>query len=88
MTRRKFSLFRLWNTHSFFAFVRNCGVPNPTWSELRNFVNFLNNQLSDCEESAFCDPSLTADTLQGLKTFVVKFMIIMSEVRKVFKRQI
>ncbi|XP_022797655.1 E3 ubiquitin-protein ligase rnf213-alpha-like isoform X3 [Stylophora pistillata] len=59
--------------------IRNCGVPNPSWSELRNFVNFLNYQLRDCEESTFCEPLLTDDTLQGFKTFVVKFMIIMSE---------
>ncbi|PFX15559.1 E3 ubiquitin-protein ligase RNF213 [Stylophora pistillata] len=31
--------------------IRNCGVENPSWSELRYFVNFLNYQLRDCEEN-------------------------------------
>ena len=68
------------NTHSVFAFARNCGVKNPSWSELRYFVNFLNYQLRDCEESTFCNTSLVEDTLEGFRKFVVNFMIIMSKV--------
>ncbi|XP_078382607.1 E3 ubiquitin-protein ligase rnf213-alpha-like isoform X3 [Oculina patagonica] len=59
--------------------IRNCGVRNPSWSELRYFVNFLNHQLRDCENSAYCDNALTKDTLEGFRTFVVAFMIIMSK---------
>lgn len=59
---------------------RNCGVPNPSWSEIRYFVNFLNYQLRDCEQSVYCDPELIGDTLEGFRTFVVDFMIIMSKV--------
>ncbi|XP_022806306.1 E3 ubiquitin-protein ligase RNF213-like [Stylophora pistillata] len=59
--------------------IRNCGVENPSWSELRYFVNFLNYQLRDCEESTFCKTSLVEDTLEGFRTFVVNFMIIMSK---------
>lgn len=64
-------------------FFRNCGVHNPSWSELRCFVNFLNHQLRDCENSDFCNITLTEDTLEGFRTFVVAFMIIMSKVSKI-----
>lgn len=63
-------------------YFRNCGVRNPSWSELRYFVNFLNYQLRDCEESAFCKTSLIADTLEGFRSFVVAFMVIMSKVSR------
>ncbi|XP_026936735.1 E3 ubiquitin-protein ligase RNF213 isoform X2 [Sagmatias obliquidens] len=55
-----------------------CGVINPSWSELRNFAQFLNYQLRDCEASLFCDPSFVGDTLVGFKNFVVTFMILMA----------
>ncbi|XP_010854827.1 PREDICTED: E3 ubiquitin-protein ligase RNF213 [Bison bison bison] len=54
------------------------GVINPSWSELRNFAQFLNYQLQDCEASVFCHPSLVEDTLVGFKNFVVTFMIFMA----------
>ena len=72
----------------FTFFFRNCGVRNPSWSELRYFVNFLNYQLRDCEESVFCNALLTEDTLEGFRTFVVNFMIIMSKVSKVRKETV
>ncbi|XP_062387528.1 E3 ubiquitin-protein ligase rnf213-alpha [Sardina pilchardus] len=56
-----------------------CGIMDPSWAELRNFTWFLNLQLRDCETSVFCDASFTGDTLQGFKTFVVDFMIIMAK---------
>lgn len=59
---------------------RNCGVRDPLWAELRQFVNFLNHQLLDCEQSVFCQPVFTEDTLEGFRIFVVRFMIIMSKV--------
>lgn len=55
-----------------------CGLVNPSWAELRNFVQFLNYQLRDCEHSLFCNLSATGDTLRGFKAFVVAFMILMA----------
>ncbi|XP_039595909.1 E3 ubiquitin-protein ligase rnf213-alpha isoform X2 [Polypterus senegalus] len=55
-----------------------CGIVDPSWAELRNFAWFLNLQLADCENSVFCDFNLVGDTLQGFKTFVVEFMILMA----------
>ncbi|XP_009475166.1 PREDICTED: E3 ubiquitin-protein ligase RNF213-like [Nipponia nippon] len=55
-----------------------CGRRNPSWTELSNFTHFLNFQLSKCEKSVFCSPAVGKD-FQGFKTFVVKFMIIMSK---------
>ncbi|XP_048410924.2 E3 ubiquitin-protein ligase rnf213-alpha-like isoform X2 [Stegostoma tigrinum] len=59
-------------------FLIYCGVMDPSWSELRNFTCFLNLQLEDCETSVFCDFNFIKDTLQGFKTFVVNFMILMA----------
>ncbi|XP_069008985.1 E3 ubiquitin-protein ligase rnf213-alpha-like, partial [Embiotoca jacksoni] len=56
-----------------------CGILDPSWAELRNFVWFLNLQLEDCENSVFCNFRLVGDTLHGFKNFVVKFMILMSK---------
>ncbi|XP_042369460.1 E3 ubiquitin-protein ligase rnf213-alpha-like [Plectropomus leopardus] len=57
----------------------HCGVFDPSWAELRNFVWFLNHQLQDCENSVFCNSEFVGDTLQGFKNFVVEFMILMSK---------
>ena len=55
---------------------------NPSWAEINNFVEFLNIQLCDCEESVYCNEDIPVihDVLQGFKQFVVKFMIKMSRV--------
>ncbi len=58
----------------------HCGVDNPSWSEIRHFVKFLDLQLQSCEQSVFTDPTLVGDVMAGLKGFVVKFMIRMSRV--------
>ena len=60
---------------------RNCGINDPSWAELRYFVNFLNSQLQACEDSSFCNMDLVGDTLEGFRSFVVRFMILMSRVR-------
>lgn len=60
-------------------FLLHCGVTDPSWAELRNFVWFLNLQLKDCESSVFCDVAVTGDVLTGFKTFVVDFMILMAK---------
>ncbi|XP_076009047.1 E3 ubiquitin-protein ligase rnf213-alpha-like isoform X2 [Genypterus blacodes] len=60
-------------------FLFYCGIIDPSWAELRNFVWFLNLQLLDCEKSVFCNFDLVGDTLHGFKNFVVEFMILMSK---------
>ncbi|XP_068731195.1 E3 ubiquitin-protein ligase rnf213-alpha-like [Montipora capricornis] len=66
--------------------LSNCGIPDPSWSEIRHFVSFLNSQLRDCEESFYCDMKLMRAilagpnvlNLEGFRSFVVRFMIQMS----------
>ncbi|KAM6032909.1 E3 ubiquitin-protein ligase rnf213-alpha-like isoform 2-T2 [Chlamydotis macqueenii] len=55
-----------------------CGRSNPSWTELSNFTRFLNFQLRKCENSVFCSP-VVGEQFCGFKTFVIKFMIIMSK---------
>ena len=54
-------------------------MPNPSWREIKHFVDFLNIQLRSCEESVYCNVALVGDILAGLKRFVVRFMIGMSK---------
>ena len=49
---------------------------DPSWAEVRNFIQFLNAQLHDCEQSPYC----VVDELKGFKEFVVKFAILMAKV--------
>ncbi|WAR11571.1 R213A-like protein [Mya arenaria] len=39
--------------HCLDILLRYCGVQDPSWSELQNFVWFLNRQLADLEENVF-----------------------------------
>ena len=64
--------------HVFFRNFSRCGVVDPSWMELKHFLNFLNTQFKDCEKSIFCNVA----ELPGFKAFVVKFMLKMSEVSK------
>lgn len=64
--------------HVFLSHCSNCGIRDPSWSEIRHFIEFLDIQLKSCEESVFCDEMLVGDVMSGLKSFVVKFMIRMS----------
>ena len=67
---------------------RHCGIPDPSWSEIRHFVSFLNSQLRDCEQSCYCNMKLMRAVLagpdvlnlEGFRSFVVRFMIQMSRV--------
>ena len=63
-----------------YRYFDDCGVTDPSWSELRHFLWFLNAQLQDCESSVFCKASHISDTLPGFKKFVVQFMLKMSKV--------
>ncbi|XP_052817087.1 E3 ubiquitin-protein ligase rnf213-alpha-like [Mya arenaria] len=61
--------------HCLDILLRYCGVQDPSWSELQNFVWFLNRQLADLEENVF----VTAEEdLPGICRFVLEFMIQMS----------
>lgn len=62
-----------------YAAFRNCGVRDPSWSEINHFITFLDLQLKPCE-SDFFKPELIKDIMPGLKEFIVKFMIQMSRV--------
>jgi hypothetical protein len=55
-------------------------MKDPSWSEIRHFVRFLDVQLQSCEKSVFTDPELVGDVMAGLKDFVVKLLILMSKV--------
>ena len=56
----------------------NCGIRNPSWAEIKYFVNFLSSQLRDCENNDFCNPDAYGEDLPGFKAFVLKLMIHMS----------
>uniref|UniRef100_A0A7M5U071 RZ-type domain-containing protein n=1 Tax=Clytia hemisphaerica TaxID=252671 RepID=A0A7M5U071_9CNID len=57
--------------------LRYCGIPDPSWMELRNFVHFFNQNLLDCERSVFTSVYLRAD-FPGFRTFVVTFLLEMA----------
>ena len=59
--------------------MRHCGVQDPSWLVLRNFVHFLDVQLRDCEQSVFCDTNLVGEELSGFRSFVVRLMMRMSK---------
>jgi len=52
--------------------LQNCKIRDPSWSELRHFVNFLNVQLMFCEQSVFCSEYVAPD-LPGFLNFVGTF---------------
>ena len=56
----------------------SCGIPNPSWAEIKYFVNFLSRQLCDCENNDFCNPDTCGEDLPGFKAFVLKLMFHMS----------
>lgn len=53
--------------------------------ELKHFLNFLNAQFEDCENSIFCNLPIIKQELPGFKAFVVKFMLKMSKVSSVLR---
>ena len=79
---RKFNLESLKNTIYCVILIkyRNCGVEDPSWSEIHHFVKFLDMQLEPCENTVFFNESIIHDIMPGIKEFVVKFMITMSRV--------
>ena len=54
----------------------NMSSDDCSWSEVHNYVQFLNAQLYDCDKS----PYIYDDEMRGFKQFVIKFTIIMAKV--------
>ena len=68
-----------WNSSDILSVLfRFCGLAKPSWSEIRNFVYFLDKQLSDCDISDYCQSGIMGQEWRGFKSFVVNLMIIMS----------
>ncbi|KAI6647050.1 E3 ubiquitin-protein ligase [Oopsacas minuta] len=59
--------------------LENCGIAQPSWAEVRNFTNFLDKQLLDCDKSVYCKSKIMGQEWNGFKSFVVKFMLNMSK---------
>nr|XP_022293483.1 E3 ubiquitin-protein ligase rnf213-alpha-like isoform X1 [Crassostrea virginica] len=57
--------------------LRHCGIPDPSWAELRHFVWFLNTQLVDFNKSDYLSHA-AAEDLPGFSQFVLRFLIQMS----------
>ena len=55
---------------------------DPSWSQIGNFITFLNAQLSDCEESIFC--RFGGNDFKGFKEFIVRFSIVMAKVKNIY----
>ena len=55
-----------------------CGTLHPTWTEVSNFITFLDKQLSDCDNSDYCLPDSMGEEWRGFKQFAVWFLMIMS----------
>ena len=60
-------------------FCRYCSISQPSWAELAQFVRFLYVQLNDCQSSIYCNQEFFGKGTD-FKTFVVEFMIRMSQV--------
>ncbi|XP_067936885.1 E3 ubiquitin-protein ligase rnf213-alpha-like [Watersipora subatra] len=58
--------------------IQNCGLKEPSWSELRHYVYFLSDQLFKVEKSPYCLESSAPD-LPGFRRFVVQFMFRMAK---------
>ena len=58
--------------------LKHCGINQPSWAEIRNFTSFLDKQLSDCDNSVYCQSEEMEKEWNGFKSFVVKFMLHMS----------
>ena len=58
--------------------LKHCNINQPSWAEIRNFASFLDKQLSDCDNSDYCQSGVMGQEWMGFKSFVVKFMLHMS----------
>uniref|UniRef100_A0A7M5X461 AAA+ ATPase domain-containing protein n=1 Tax=Clytia hemisphaerica TaxID=252671 RepID=A0A7M5X461_9CNID len=65
------------NVHQLLTlFLSSCGIRDPSWLELQNFVLFFNTQLEDFETNYFASAN---EDFPGFKTFVLKFLLRMSK---------
>ena len=59
--------------------LKYCSIDKPSWSVLKHFISFLNNQLVACERNIYCNIMVTVDeSWKGFKTFLVESMVLMS----------
>ena len=58
--------------------MNHCGAIQPSWTEMCNFVSFLDKQLSDCDNSDYCKSGIMGEEWKGFRHFVVRFLILMS----------
>ncbi|XP_065675221.1 E3 ubiquitin-protein ligase rnf213-alpha-like isoform X3 [Hydra vulgaris] len=58
--------------------LKYCGVYDPCWNEIKNFIYFFNTQLIDFEKSDFTSNHV-ADDLRGFKLFVISFLLEMAQ---------
>ena len=58
--------------------LKFCSIEKPSWSVLKHFISFLNNQLVACEKNIYCNLVSVDKKWKGLKTFLVDYMVIMS----------
>ena len=54
--------------------IQYCGIVQPSWAEIRNFTSFLDKQL----KSDYCQSDMIEQEWISFKSFVIKFMLIMS----------
>ena len=58
-------------------------MEDPSWAELKHFIDFFNNQLVAYENSVFCQIFMVGD-LPDFGKFVIDFMLLMSQVNSKF----
>ena len=52
---------------------------NPSWSEIKHFISFLNKQLIACEGNIYCQSFKLNKNWSGFKQFLVDCMVLMSK---------
>ena len=62
----------------FDIFLKGCAIGNPSWSILKHFISFLNNQLIECERNIYCNLYPKDKNWKGFKSFLVDCIILMS----------
>ena len=58
--------------------LKYCSIDKPSWSVLKHFISFFNNQLVACESNIYCNMISDDKSWKGFKTFLVDCMILMS----------
>ena len=58
--------------------LKNCGLENPSWSELSYFIHFIGHQFYSCEQNIYYQTALLEDDWKGFRTFLINMIIPMS----------